>query len=98
VLKDTHKEKSVQDQQALQTSQVQAIMTPFSQHWRWFFDGPWIVLEPPCGFIAGETMQYIHQHAHTHTVEAVFRLTPNPGVYLRFRLHSPSPTKPQKGA
>lgn len=84
--------------QALQTARVQAIMAPFSQHWRWFFEGPWVVLEPPYGSIAGETMQYIHQHVDTQTVEAVFRWTPSPGVYLRFRLLSPSTHSTQKGA
>ena len=65
---------------------VRAIMTPFAKPWRWFCDGAWIVLEPPQGLIAAETMHHVHQCADVHTVEAMFRATPNPGVYLRFRL------------
>lgn len=67
---------------------VCAIMAPFSQPWRWFCDDSWIVLEPPLRFIAAETMQYVHQHADVHTVEAIFRATPSLGVYLRFRLRA----------
>ncbi len=65
---------------------VHAIMTPFAQPWRWFCEGLWIVLEPPQGLIAAETMLYVHKHAEVHSVEAVFRATPHPGVYLRFCL------------
>ena len=65
---------------------VSTIMTGFAERWRWFADGPWIVLEPPRGLVAAETMQHVHRHADVHTVEAVFRATPSPGVYLRFRL------------
>jgi len=36
-------------------------------------------------------MQYVHQHADAHTVEAVFLATPSPGVYLRFRLRDLPP-------
>jgi hypothetical protein len=74
---------------------VQSIMEPFARPWRWFCDGTWIVLEPPQGLIAAETMQYVFQHSDVqyvfqhsdvHTVEAVFRATPHPGIYLRFHL------------
>lgn len=79
---------------------VQSIMAPFAQPWRWFCDGAWIVLEPPQGLVAAETVQYLHQHADTHTVEVVFRATPHPGVYLRFQLHSnplsPNPRSAKK--
>ena len=75
---------------------VQSIMVAFSRPWRWFVDGDWIVLEAPYGFIAAETMQHINQSADVHTVEAVFRNTPHPGIYLRFRLRdlptAPNPT------
>lgn len=72
-------------------TRVKALMAPFAQPWRWFSVGAWIVMEPPQGLIAAETMQYVHQHADAHTVEAVFRATPSPGVYLRFRLRDLPP-------
>jgi hypothetical protein len=65
---------------------VQSITAPFAQRWRWFCDGAWVVLEPPQGFIAAETMHHVSQHPDVHTVEGVFRATPSPGIYLRFRL------------
>ena len=70
---------------------VRAILTQFSQHWRWFSDDSWIVLEPPYGLITAETMHHVHQHADVTTVEAVFREMPYPGVYLRFRLRTKAP-------
>ena len=70
---------------------VSAIMEAFATRWRWFCDGTWIVLEPPQGLIAAETMHHVHQSADVHTVEAVFRTTPHPGVYLRFRLREAPP-------
>lgn len=66
---------------------VQAILSAFVRPWRWFYEGSWIVLEPPYGLIDAATMRHVHQHPDTHTVEAVFRSTPSPGVYLRFHLH-----------
>jgi hypothetical protein len=71
-------------------SRVRTIMAPFAQPWRWFCDGSWIVLEPPHGLIAAETMQHVRQHADVHTAEAVFRSTPSPGIYLRFHLRDHS--------
>ena len=65
---------------------VKAIMTSFAKPWRWFCTGPWIVLEPPQGLIAAETLHHIQQRPDVYAVEAVFRATPSPGVYLRFRL------------
>lgn len=74
---------------------VHAIMAAFVRPWRWFcdnaWDGTWIVLEPPQGLIDATTMHYVHQCADTYSVEAVFRATPHPGVYLRFRLHEVTP-------
>ena len=67
---------------------IQSIMEPFARPWRWFCDGASIVLEPPQGLVAAETVQYLHQHGDTRTVEIVFRATPHPGVYLRFQLSS----------
>lgn len=76
---------------------VKAIMTPFAKPWRWFCDGPWIVLEPPQGLIAAETLHHVHQRPDVHSVEAVFRATPSPGVYLRFRLHDLPQESASKG-
>lgn len=70
---------------------VRTIMESFATPWRWFCDGAWIVLEPPQGLITAETMHHVHQHADIHTVEAIFRATPHPGVYLRFRLREATP-------
>ena len=74
------------DARASIEARVLAIMSPFARPWRWFSEGRWIVLEPPQGAIDAKTLWYVHQHADTHTVEAVFRATPSPGVYLRFCL------------
>jgi len=67
---------------------VQVIMSHFSRPWRWFCDDAWIVLEPPLGIITAETMSHVSQHADARAVEAVFRATPHPGVYLQFRLRA----------
>ena len=77
---------------------VLSIMTPFAKPWRWFCDGAWIVLEPPQGLIAAETVHHVHQQADVHSVEAVFRSTPSPGIYLRFRLRDLPQTSTSKGA
>jgi hypothetical protein len=76
---------------------VKAIMAPFAKPWRWFCEpyvggGHWIVLEPPFGLIDEKTMHYVSQRADVHTVEAVFRSTPKPGIYLRFCLRDISNT------
>ena len=68
---------------------VEDIMMPFAKHWRWFCDGPWVVLAPPYNLITAETMHYVEQHPLTTRVEAVFRSTPHAGVYLRFLLSTP---------
>lgn len=70
---------------------VHAIMEAFAVRWRWFCEGTAIVLEPPQGCIAAETMLYLHKHTGVHSVEAVFRATPHPGVYLRFCLREITP-------
>lgn len=72
-------------------NRVQTIMKPFAQPWRWFREGAWIVLEPPNWIIDAKTMHYVHQRPEVHTVEAVFRSTPSPGEYLRFRLREITP-------
>jgi hypothetical protein len=69
------------------TTRVEEIMKPFAKPWRWFRSDKCIVLEPPYGLIDIATMKYIHQLPDTHTIEAVFRATPHPGVYLQFRFH-----------
>lgn len=70
---------------------VLMIMASFAQPWRWFCDGDWVVLEPPRGLITAETMCHVQQQVNVHSVEAVFRTTPSPGVYLRFRMRDASP-------
>lgn len=77
-------------QRASAWDRVQSILKSFSQPWRSFLEasGPWAVLEPPQGVITAETMQHVRQHPDVHTVEAIFRSTPSPGIYLRFRLRN----------
>lgn len=67
-------------------SRVDRILVGFATPWRWFQDGRWIVMEPPHGLIAAESISYIENHDEAHTVEAVFRSTPRAGIYLRFQL------------
>lgn len=51
-----------------------------------FFDGPWIVISPPGGAVVLEHMTFLASLSPVvNSIEAVFRPTPTPGVYLRFR-------------
>jgi len=86
VLKSPPTKRKAKRRDTTVEDRVRSIMAPFAKPWRWFCDGDWIVLEPPQGLIAAETMHHVHQCTDVHTVEAVFRATPNPGIYLRFRL------------
>lgn len=81
---------------ALDATQVRvhAIMAPWARPWRWFRDGSWIVVQPPCDLIAAETIHHVHRHADVHSVEVVFRATPSPGIYLRFQLREVARKEP----
>lgn len=54
--------------------------------WRWFIDGDFIVLEPSAGGIQPRHMAFLDMHTRITDVEAVFRASPSPGVYLRCKL------------
>ena len=54
--------------------------------WRWFIDNDWIVLEPHNRFVASSDMAFVATQPSAIDIEAVFRATPSPGVYLRFKL------------
>jgi hypothetical protein len=53
--------------------------------WRWFIDGEFIVLEPSTS-IQPRHMAFLDMHARITDVEAVFRASPSPGIYLRCKL------------
>jgi hypothetical protein len=54
--------------------------------WRWFLDGDYVVFEPPTCSIDPRPMIFLDMHARTTDVEAVFRVSPKPGIYLRCKL------------
>lgn len=72
-------------------ARVKSIMKQFTEPWRWFRDGIWIVMEPPDSVISAATMRYMLAHSQVTRPEAVFRTTPHPGIYLRFRLKDVAP-------
>jgi hypothetical protein len=53
--------------------------------WRWFIDGGYVVLEPRDRLVSFRDMAFLW-NVGTTDIEAVFRATPSPGVYLRFKL------------
>ena len=57
--------------------------------WRWFIDGDYLVFEPRTGTIQARDMSFLDLHARITGVEAIFRATPNPGIYLRCKLAPP---------
>jgi hypothetical protein len=54
--------------------------------WRWFLDGDYIVFEPSAKSIHPRDMAFLDMQPRTSDVEAVFRATPSPGIYLRCKL------------
>ena len=66
------------------TAPQEALSNPL-EGWRWFIDGGYVVLEPRDRLVSFRDMAFLW-NVGTTDIEAVFRATPSPGVYLRFKL------------
>lgn len=55
--------------------------------WRWFIDEDFAYLEPPSrGEILLREIDRLDRFTETYKISCVMRMTPNVGIYLRFKL------------
>lgn len=81
--------KEIDDFMAGLVKQPLGPANPFAE-WRWFVDlaADRVVMEPRLGTIKEREIRFLDMYQQTYDIEAVFRHTPNMGVYLVFRLRS----------